>query len=111
MQIVAYQLLAGTDERTRQILDNVLTYIIPVENPSARERYVSWYRTVQSQLPKADPNAAEHDEPWGVGNDANHYQLDPNRDMVPLRMREGRAKVELIRKWRPRLLSIFTRWE
>ncbi len=101
MQIVAYQLLAGTDERTRQILDNVLTYIIPVENPSARERYVSWYRTVQSQLPKADPNAAEHDEPWGVGNDANHYQLDPNRDMVPLRMREGRAKVELIRKWRP----------
>jgi hypothetical protein len=101
MQIVAYQLLAGTDERTRQILDNVLSYIIPVENPSARERYVSWYRTVQSQIPKADPNATAHDEPWGVGNDANHYQLDPNRDMVPLRMREGRAKVELIRNWHP----------
>jgi hypothetical protein len=103
MQIVAYQLLAGTDERTQRILDNVLTYIIPVENPSPRERYVSWYRSVQSRLPKADPNAAEHNEPWGIGNDSNHYQLDPNRDMVPLKMREGRAKVELIRKWRPEL--------
>lgn len=103
MQIVAYQLLAGTDERTRRILDNVLTYIIPVENPSPRERYVSWYRTVRSNIPKADPNAVEHDEPWGIGNDSNHYQLDPNRDMVPLRMREGRAKVRLIRQWHPEL--------
>lgn len=103
MQIVAYQLLAGTDDRTRRILDNVLTYIIPVENPSARERYVSWYRTVQSRIPKADPNAAEHNEPWGIGNDSNHYQLDPNRDMVPLKMREGRAKVEVIRTWHPEL--------
>jgi hypothetical protein len=101
MQIVAYQLLAGTDARTQRILDNVLTYIVPVENPSARERYVAWYRTVQSNIPKADPNAAEHHEPWGVGNDANHYQLDPNRDMVPLKMREGRAKVAMIRRWHP----------
>lgn len=103
MQIVAYQLLAGTDARTRRILDNALTYIIPVENPSPRERYVAWYRTAQSQIPKSDPNAAEHNEPWGIGNDSNHYQLDPNRDMVPLKMREGRAKVELIRNWRPEL--------
>lgn len=103
MQIVAYQLLAGTDERTLSILDNVLTYIIPVENPSPRERYVAWYRTVRSNIPKADPNAVQHDEPWGIGNDANHYQLDPNRDMVPLRMREGRAKVRLIQKWHPEL--------
>lgn len=101
MQIVTYQLLAGTDARTLRILDETLTYMIPVENPSARERYVSWYRTVQSNIPKADPNASEHDEPWGVGNDANHYQLDPNRDMVPLLMREGKAKVELIRNWHP----------
>lgn len=103
MQIVAYQLLAGTDARTGRILDDALTYIIPVENPSARERYVAWYRTVQGRIPKADRNAAEHNEPWGTGNDANHYQLDPNRDMVPLKMREGRAKVELIRNWRPEL--------
>ena len=103
MQIVAYQLLAGTDARTLRILDNVLTYIIPVENPSPRERYVSWYHTARSRIPKADPNAAEHNPPWGVGNDSNHYQLDPNRDMVPLKMREGRAKVELIRRWRPEL--------
>src|SRR3546814_15205527 len=103
MQIVAYQLLSGTDARTQRILDDVLTYIIPVENPSPRERYVSWYRTVQSRIPKADPNAAEHNEPWGIGNDSNHYQLDPNRDMVPLKMREGRATVELIRNWRPEL--------
>lgn len=103
MQIVAYQLLAGTDERTRSIVDNTLTYIIPVENPSPRERYVAWYRSVRSNIPKADPNAAEHHEPWGIGNDANHYQLDPNRDMVPLRMREGRAKVRLIREWHPEL--------
>ncbi len=103
MQIVAYQLLAGTDERTRRILESTLTYMIPVENPSPRERYVSWYRSMQGNRPNSDPNAAEHNAPWGVGNDSNHYQLDPNRDMVPLKMREGRAKVELIRRWHPQL--------
>lgn len=103
MQIIAYQLIAGEDARTRRIRDNILTYIIPVENPSARERYVAWYRTAQSNIPKSDPNAAEHTMPWGVGNDANHYLLDPNRDMVPLKLREGRAKVKMIREWRPQL--------
>src|SRR3546814_20624300 len=102
MQIVAYQLLSGTDARTQRILADVLTYIIPVENPSPRERYVSWYRTVQSRIPKDDPHAAEHNETWGIGNDSNPYQLDPNSDLVPLEMREGRAKVELIRNWRPK---------
>ncbi len=101
MQLVAYQLLAGTDDLSVRIRDNVLTYSVPVESPSARERYVAWYATAQSHIPKADPNAAEHDEPWGVGNDANHYQLDPNRDLVSLTLRENRAKVELIRKWHP----------
>ena len=62
---------------------------------------VTWYNTRQSVLPKADPQASEHDSPWSVGNDANHYLLDPNRDGVSMLLRETRAKAALMRHWHP----------
>jgi hypothetical protein len=101
MQVIAYQLIAGTDPLSERIRKDVVTYIVPVENPSARERYVSWYNTVSSAIPKADPNAYEHNPPWSVGNDANHYLLDPNRDGVSMLLAETRAKARLLRDWRP----------
>jgi hypothetical protein len=103
MQLIAYQLLAGTDSLTERIRKDVLTYIVPVENPSARERYVAWYHTAMSGIPKADPNAAEHNPPWAVGNDANHYLLDPNRDYVSMLLVESRAKAKLMRDWHPQV--------
>jgi len=101
MQIIAYQLIAGGDALSERIRKDVVTYVVPVENPSARERYVSWYNTVASAIPKADPNAVEHNPPWSVGNDANHYLLDPNRDGVSMLLTETRAKARLLRDWRP----------
>lgn len=52
-------------------------------------------------MAKADPNAVEHNPPWSVGNDANHYLLDPNRDGVSMLLGETRAKARLLRDWRP----------
>ncbi|HEX9726501.1 MAG TPA: M14 family zinc carboxypeptidase, partial [Vicinamibacteria bacterium] len=101
MQLIAYQLLAGMDDLTERIRREVVTYVVPVENPSPRERYVAWYNTERSVLPKADRNASEHQPPWGIGTDTNHYHLDPNRDGVSMLMRETRAKAALMREWRP----------
>lgn len=101
MQVIAYHLLAGTDPQTTRLLQNLVVHIVPVENPSARERYVAWYNAEMSVLPKSDPQASEHTMPWGVGNDTNHYHLDPNRDGVSMVLRETRAKARMMREWHP----------
>lgn len=101
MQVIAYHLLAGTDSQTERLLQDLVVHIVPVENPAARERYVAWYNAEMSAIPKSDPQASEHTMPWGVGNDTNHYHLDPNRDGVSMVLRETRAKARMMRHWHP----------
>jgi hypothetical protein len=103
MQILVYHLLAGTDTETERLLQDLIVHIVPVENPSSRERYVAWYNTEMSAIPKSDPQASEHQRPWGVGNDGNHYQLDPNRDGVSMLLRETRKKARMMRHWYPQV--------
>ena len=103
MQVIAYHLLAGTDPDTERLLQNLVLHIVPVENPAARERYVAWYNAEMSAIPKSDPQASEHTMPWGVGNDTNHYHLDPNRDGVSMLLRETRAKASMMRRWYPQV--------
>jgi hypothetical protein len=101
MQVIAYHLLAGTDPQTARLLQDLVVHVVPVENPAARERYVAWYNAEMSAIPKSDPQASEHTMPWGVGNDTNHYHLDPNRDGVSMVLRETRAKARMMREWHP----------
>lgn len=96
----AYQLSAGTDARTLQIVNNVITIIDPSENPDGRERYVRWANGAASLPPNDRSDAYEHREPWPGGR-TNHYFFDLNRDWAWQTQQETRFRVKAYREWMP----------
>lgn len=100
---VAYQLAAGTDAHTLDVLRNTVVIIVPAQNPDANQRTVAWYNAFRVGADgTADPDAAEHWFPWGI-NSNNRYQIDPNRESVWSTQRETRAMVALYREWNPQV--------
>lgn len=98
----AYQLVAATDEKTQNMLTNLVVLITPAMNPDGHERYVSWYNASQvGKMGTADPNAAEHFGPWEVNTTNNHYQINLNRESCWNTQDESRALVKLCLEWNP----------
>ncbi len=98
---VAYQLAAGQDSTTLAILENVVTVINPAHNPESHERFVEWYNA----FAKGDSAhaALEHDAPWGMRTNNNHYQIDLNRDALGITQRETQALVQVYHEWNPQV--------
>lgn len=98
----SYQLAAGTDEKTRTILDRLVVIINPAHNPESHERFVAWYNSVQmGRTGSPDPHAAEHHAPWGMSTNNNHYQIDLNRDAFFGTQIETQAIVRAFGEWNP----------
>jgi Zinc carboxypeptidase len=98
----SYQLAAGTDETTRLILDRLVTIVNPAHNPESHERFVAWYNSAQVGADgTADPHAAEHNAPWGMSTNNNHYQIDLNRDAFLISQPETAALVKAFGEWNP----------
>jgi hypothetical protein len=98
----SYQLAAGTDETTRLILDRLVTIVNPAHNPESHERFVAWYNAAQvGREGTADPHAAEHNAPWGMSTNNNHYQIDLNRDAFLISQTETAALVKAFGEWNP----------
>lgn len=49
------------------------------------------------------PDAHEHDAPWGMNTNNNHFQIDLNRDGVGLTQTESRAVSTTMQRWRPQV--------
>jgi len=96
----AYQLAAGTDEKTEALLRDLIIIIDPMLNPDGRERYVSWFNSVTGRMKVVDPQSREHQEPWPGGR-TNHYYFDLNRDWTWLTQIESQARIKAYRKWYP----------
>lgn len=100
---VAYHLAASRDEEVAQLLNDLVVLIDPLQNPDGHERSVNWHYSAFGLQPNADPNAAEHSEPWPGGR-SNHYLFDLNRDWFPLTQRESAAKVKEYLRWNPQVV-------
>lgn len=98
--ITAYQLVAGVDERTNNILKNSIVIIDPLVNPDGRERYVQWFNSTVGRNVNTNPDAIEHNEPWPGGR-TNHYYFDLNRDWAWSIQKETQARLEMYRQWMP----------
>lgn len=98
---VAYQLAAGADSTTRLLRDSAVTVINLAHNPESHERMVAWYNAFVMGDP--DPAALEHDAPWGMSTNNNHYQFDLNRDALGLTQTETRAVAAELQRWRPQV--------
>ncbi|UCC43760.1 MAG: hypothetical protein JSU65_11645 [Candidatus Zixiibacteriota bacterium] len=98
-----YQLAAGTDPQTLEILENTVIIIDPIQNPDGRERYMSMLQTYQSHVPNYNRRAMQHSGVWPWGR-TNHYLFDLNRDWFALTQPETKGKTATIQKWHPQLV-------
>ena len=103
---VAYQLAAGTDDRTAAILRDLIVIIDPMLNPAGRERYVNWFNSVSGRRVVTDPESREHQEPWPGGR-TNHYYFDLNRDWAWLTQMESQARMRAYRRSYPHTVIDF----
>ncbi|RMD87482.1 MAG: peptidase [Alphaproteobacteria bacterium] len=98
--LTAYHLLAGKDPRIEKIMTNTIVFIVPMQNPDGRARFVHHYEQALGIEPAADRLAAEHDEPWPGGR-TNHYLFDLNRDWLRVTQPEIRGQIAALREWLP----------
>ena len=98
---LAYQLVAGQSDRTQRIRENALVLLNMAHNPESHERFVAWYNAFG--MGDAAPKGYEHDAPWGVNTNNNHFQIDLNRDGVGLTQTESRAVSTAMQRWRPQV--------
>jgi hypothetical protein len=102
--LVAYHLAAGEDETTKQILDQTIVLIDPLQNPDGRERSVNYFYSAFGVHLNADANAAEHHEPWPGGR-GNHYLFDLNRDWFSMTQQDTVGKVQAYLEWMPQVYA------
>ena len=102
--LMAYQLAAGVDSRTQEILKNLVVIINPAHNPESHQRFVTWYKAAKvGPNGTADPQAAEHRGDWLMDTNNNHFQIDLNRDAFILSQHESRLVAEQFHHWNPQL--------
>jgi hypothetical protein len=97
----AYQLAAGEDPATRTLREGALVLVNLAHNPESHERHVAWYNGFVMGDPL--PAALEHQAPWGMSTNNNHYQFDLNRDALGLVQTESRAVAAELQRWRPQV--------
>jgi len=99
-----YQLAAGTDDVTQNILRNVVTIIDPCQNPDGRERYVNYQRSITTLKSHPQNDDVEHQNPWPGGR-TNHYLFDLNRDFFLKTQTESRQKAVAYHRWMPHVFA------
>jgi len=100
---LAYQLAAGTDKNTQEILNNVIVCIDPLENPDGRDRILAQHQQLGGVIPNPDVQSLNHRGMWPWGR-TNHYLFDLNRDWFATVHPETRGKIKAILEWNPQLL-------
>lgn len=99
--LTAYHLLAAqNDDTVRQILDQTIVILDPMQNPDGRDRFIHYFRGNVGRWPDGDPQAAEHSEVWPSGR-VNHYLFDMNRDWFAHTQPETRGRAKAYLEWFP----------
>ena len=100
---LAYQMVAGTDTATKQILDHCVVLIDPSQNPDGRTRWVTQLQSWNGVITSHDIQSMSHTGMWPYGR-TNHYLFDLNRDWFAQVHPETRGKTKAIMEWMPHYL-------
>ncbi|MFC1500090.1 M14 family zinc carboxypeptidase [Candidatus Zixiibacteriota bacterium] len=98
--LTVYQLAAGTDQVTRNILDELVVIIAPLHNPDGRDRVVASHKKRSGSNPDASPEAWEHGSDWPGGR-SNHFMFDLNRDWGWQTQIETQSIISHMLQWNP----------
>lgn len=101
---VAYHLLAARNDPVADaVRSEVLTVIVPVQNPDGRDRFISGNLVASGLAPDPHPLSAERDQQWPGGR-VNHAVFDLNRDWFAQTQPETRAHTAAILSWMPNVM-------
>ena len=103
MMQVAYQLVAGEDATTRDILDRCVVLMNPAHNPDGHERFVTWINAHGQGDPEHWALEQQRSQPWGIYGRLTHYKFDPNRDALAMSQPESQQESREIRRWHPQV--------
>jgi hypothetical protein len=98
---VLWQLAASEERASVETLEGAVVLINPAHNPESHQRFVSWYNAFGTGA--SDRAALEHDAPWGMSTNNNHFQIDLNRDALALSQRESRVVARGVLEWHPQV--------
>jgi hypothetical protein len=102
--LMAYHLLAAPEDPTnKNILDNTIVFIDPLQNPDGRARFVNRYYDTVGLEHSADRLSAEHNQPWPSGR-LNHYLFDMNRDWLGITQPESKGRIAAINRYLPQVI-------
>jgi len=99
-----YQLSAGTDAVTQNILENIVCVIDPCQNPDGHDRFVHGVRSVVTLKSHPEPLDVEHGRAWPGGR-TNHYLFDLNRDFFLKTQIESQQRAEVYHEWMPHVFA------
>ncbi len=103
MMQVAYQLVAGDDAATRELLEHAVVIINPAHNPDGHERFVTWINANGAGDPERWALEQQRSQPWGIAGRYTHYKFDPNRDAMAMSQPESQEMSRAVRRWRPQV--------
>lgn len=103
MAVARHLLASPSDPRVQAILDNTLVFIVPVQNPDGRDRFVNGYAAAAGIAVDPDPLSAERAERWPSGR-FNSALFDLNRDWFAQTQPETRGHSALLRGWFPHVV-------
>lgn len=101
--VVAYHLAAAQGEQIDKLLADVVILMDPCLNPDGFDRFAHWANSHRGQVPNADRDHREHQEPFPNGR-TNYYWFDLNRDWMPLTQPESRGRMEWYHRWMPNVV-------
>ena len=101
---LAYQIVAGEDELTRKIRDEVIVCIDPLQNPDGRERWIKQMESWNGVVTNDDVQSIQHRGIWPYGR-GNHYLFDLNRDWITLTQPETRGRAKAVLDWHPQYFT------
>ena len=98
---VAHRLVAGRDEATLALLEQLVVVVDPCMNPDGRERIAGQVEQAAGRRVTLDPSAMQRGRwPYGRGN---HYLFDMNRDWMVGACPETRGRWRVNLALRPQL--------
>lgn len=98
-----YHLAASRDSEILALLDQMIVFIDPMQNPDGRARFARALEQHRGAAPNLDSQSLLHRAYWPYGR-TNHYFFDLNRDFYFLVHPETRGRVDAINRWYPQII-------
>jgi zinc carboxypeptidase len=97
---LAYHLMNDDSARTRELLEDTVILIDPMQNPDGRHRFLTQNAEHRGWQPSVDEQSLLHGGYWPWGR-TNHYGFDLNRDWILAVHPETRGRIDAANDWNP----------